>query len=34
MLDKLKDYYKAHKTFVHIGLGIVALIVGFKMFKK
>lgn len=34
MLDKLKDFYKTNKTYVHIGLAVVAVIVGYKMFKK
>lgn len=34
MLDKLKDFYKQQKTYVHIAVAVLVVILGFKMFKK
>lgn len=34
MLDKLKGFYATNKTYVHIAVGIIVVILGFRMFKK
>lgn len=34
MLDKLKGFYNEQKTYVHIGIAVIAVIIGYKMFKK